>query len=366
MNKYKEYVVEDFVLDLNFQNWVRNNAPDLDVFWEQYKQANPGQQEDIHKARLLLSAVYYRYDSTISEVEIEDEISALVQRIRSEKETVLPVTDRPILRSILILLAAAMVVIVGGFAVWLNLPVAGSSETVLKDSKETLFEKTNLTSSKQTLFLEDSSMVVLEPGARLRMQTHFDSDTREVFLTGTAFFKIRKDVKRPFLVRSEMLITRVLGTSFTVKAVKGSGKEIVEVKEGKVSVYKTADFGKSSAGSRESYGMVITSNQKVIFDAREGILMKALSDNPEILPEKVGQFQSGYVNTPVTKVLKDLANAYQVDIIFDEKLLAGCPLTATLADQPLREKLTIICEAIEAQYEILDGKVMIYGKSCNN
>jgi len=362
MNKYKEYGVEDFVLDLNFQSWVRNNASDLDVFWEKYKQANPGQRDDIHKARLLLSAVYYRYESTISEVEIEDEISALVLRIRNGKETI---AHPPIFRSILTWLAAAMIVIVGGLAVWLNLPVADNKETVLKDSKEALLEKINLTTSSQTLLLEDSSIVVLEPGTRLRMQHHFDADKREVLLSGTAFFKIRKDVKRPFLVRSEMLVTRVLGTSFTVKAVKGSGKEIVEVKEGKVSVYKKVDFvGANTA--RESYGVVVTSNQKVIFNAREGILLKALSDNPEILPEKAGQFQSGYVNTPVTKVLKDLANAYQVDIIFDEKLLAGCPLTATLADQPLREKLTIICEAIEAQYEILDGKVMIYGKSCTN
>ena len=365
MNKYKDYAVEDFVLDLNFQHWVRNNASDLDVFWKKYKEDNPGQQDDIHKARLLLSAVYYRYDSNISEEEIEGEISALVQRIRSEKETALTV-ERPLVsRSVLTWLAAAVVVIVGGFAVWLNLPAAGNNETFLKDAKETLFEKTNMTTSSQTLTLEDSSIVVLEPGARLRMRSHFDADKREVLLTGTAFFKIRKDVKRPFLVHSKMLITRVLGTSFTVKANNGSGKEIVEVKEGKVSVYKAADFGKSNS-TRESYGMVVTSNQKVIFNAREGILLKALSDNPEILPGKADHFQSGYVNTPVTKVLKDLANAYQVDIIFDEKLLAGCPLTATLGDQPLREKLTIICEAIEAQYEILDGKVMIYGKSCNN
>ncbi|WP_439581645.1 FecR family protein [Dyadobacter bucti] len=365
MNKYKDYVVEDFVLDLNFQNWVRNHSPDLDVFWENYKKANPGQQNDIHKARLLLSAVYYRYDSNISEEEIEGEISALVQQIRSEKETVLLTANRPISRSILTWLAAAVVIIVGGLVVWLNLRVADNNETALTDSRKTLFEKINQSNSSQTLILEDSSIVVLEPGARLRMQPSFDTDKREVLLTGTAFFKIRKDVKRPFLVHSKMLTTRVLGTSFTVKANRGSGKEIIEVKEGKVSVYKTADFGKSNA-TRESYGMVVTSNQKVIFDAREGILLKALSDNPEILPGKAGRFQSGYVNTPVTKVLKDLANAYQVDIIFDEKLLADCPLTATLADQPLREKLTIICEAIEAQYEILDGKVMIYGKSCTN
>lgn len=362
MNKYQDYAVEDFVLDLNFQSWVRNNAPDPDGFWEKYKQANPGQQDDIQKARLLLGVVYHRYDSTISEEEIEGEISALVQRIRSEKEGG---THPRISRSIFMWLAAAMVVIVAGVAVWLNLPVTGNHETFLKNSTETLFEKANLTTSSQTLLLEDSSMVVLEPGARLRMRPHFEADKREVLLTGTAFFKVRKDVKRPFLVHSKMLITRVLGTEFTVKANKGSEKEIVEVKEGKVSVYKATDFRAPNA-ARESYGMVVTSNQKVIFNAREGILLKALSDNPEILPEKAGQFQFGYVNTPVTKVLKDLGNAYQVDIIFDEKLLAGCPLTATLSDQPLREKLTIICEAIEAQYEILDGKVMIYGKSCNN
>ncbi len=364
MNKYKGYVVEDFVLDSDFQSWVRYAAPDKNAFWAHYKQENPGQTDDIHRARLLLSIVYSRYDTTISEAEIEDEISALVQRIRNGQETSVAAADSPTYRLVLRWLAAAMIVIAGGWAVWLLLPDAGKNEPAGPVAGKTLVEQTNRTTSSQTLVLEDSSLVVLEPGAQLRMPPHFEADKREVLLTGEAFFKIRKDVKRPFLVRSEKLITRVLGTSFTVKAIKGSGEEVVEVKEGKVSVYKTADFSESGS-TRESHGLVVTSNQKVTFESREGRLVKTLSNTPEMMPDKARLFRSGYVNTPVSEVLKDLRNAYQVDIIFDEELLAGCPLTATLSDQSLKEKLAIICEAIEAQYEILDGQIMIYGKSCN-
>lgn len=69
-------------------------------------------------------------------------------------------------------------------------------------------------------------------------------------------------------------------------------------------------------------------------------------------------------NTPVTEVLKMLEKAYQVDILFDEDLLSDCPLTATLTNQSLYEKLTIICEAIEAHYEVIDGQIVVHSKGC--
>ena len=73
-----------------------------------------------------------------------------------------------------------------------------------------------------------------------------------------------------------------------------------------------------------------------------------------------------YRNTSVKDVLTDIENAYQVDIIFDAEMLAECTFTATLSNQPLLEKISIICEAIEAKYEVLDGQVIIYGKNCLN
>lgn len=366
MNKYKTFVLEDFVLDAGFQQWVRSPTPEVDREWRDYKAANPGQADDIRRAHLLLSGVYARFTATLSDAEIDAEISVMLQKIRQpeEEETYArsSFTSRPVFRW----LGAAVVALMLASSVWYlarpNLP--GASEPLTELGPAKMSTQQNQSTQKQTFVLDDGSRVELAPGAEVRIPDDFGHDKREVFLTGEAFFSVTRDVKRPFLVYSEKLVTRVLGTSFLVKAIKNGAEESVEVREGKVSVFKKEDFRNNSTG-RESPGLLLTSNQKVTLEIRGNKMVKTLSAAPEIVPGKAGIIKSGYVNTPVSQVLKDLREAYQVDILFDEELLAGCPLTAILTNQPLTEKLEIICEAIEAKYEILDGQIVIYGKSCN-
>lgn len=367
MDKYKGYVVEDFVLDADFQSWVRHPAAEKDRIWENYKAGNPEQAEDIRRARLLLESVYARFEAHISDEEIEEEISDMVMKIRqTQQEAIRPEPVYPGVRPFFRWLAAASVVMVAALLGWLFFrePPAETEQTLSAVSQQETTIRQNRTGANETILLDDGTTVVLAPGSELRIPSMPARGKREVYLTGEAFFKVRRDVNRPFLVYSEKLITRVLGTSFTIRSIKNAAEEVVEVKEGKVSVFKKEDFANAGANG-ESHGLLVTSNQKVTLEIRDNRLVKTLADAPEVVPGKSAFIRSGYVNTPVSQVLKDLKEAYQVDIVFDEELLSGCPLTAVLTNQSLKEKLEIICEAIEAKYEILDGQVMIYGKSCN-
>lgn len=209
--------------------------------------------------------------------------------------------------------------------------------------------------------LDDGSSVVLDPGATLNLPVNFPEASREVFLTGTAAFNVQKDAERPFTVYSDKLVTQVLGTRFIVRA-PSNGQAVVEVREGKVSVFKSSDFSKPE---KEKMGLILTSNQKIVLNKLEDRLLKELSDTPEIIVTPPPTVTFNYVNAPVSQVLLELMAAYHVDIIFDEELLKDCPLTATLSDQTLLEKLSIVCEAIEAKYELIDGQIMIYAKGCS-
>jgi transmembrane sensor len=44
--------------------------------------------------------------------------------------------------------------------------------------------------------------------------------------------------------------------------------------------------------------------------------------------------------------------------------MGSCPLNATLIGQPLTEKLEVICNALDAQYEVADNQITILGKGC--
>lgn len=69
-----------------------------------------------------------------------------------------------------------------------------------------------------SLELPDGTMVWVNSESSLRFPEKFASDCREVFLEGEAYFAVKKDVNRPFYVRTETGNVQVLGTSFNVCA----------------------------------------------------------------------------------------------------------------------------------------------------
>ncbi|SHF99394.1 FecR family protein [Pedobacter caeni] len=87
------------------------------------------------------------------------------------------------------------------------------------------------------LLLPDSSVVYLNAVSKLSFPQHFEKGkTREIHLEGEAFFEVKSDASRPFIVHSGNLQTRVLGTSFNIDAYPGSQHFSVSVRTGKVGV----------------------------------------------------------------------------------------------------------------------------------
>ena len=72
--------------------------------------------------------------------------------------------------------------------------------------------------TNQRIALSDGSFVALYPKSTIRISLDSLSDFRIVFLEGAAFFEVAPDRSKPFLVYTQNVVTRVLGTSFTVRA----------------------------------------------------------------------------------------------------------------------------------------------------
>lgn len=398
MDQYQEYTLEDFVLDARFQGWVRFQEATDAVFWQQYLDRNPAQAEDIQSARKLLDGVYRHYRTDIDEAEIDLEIQGLLERVRAEKRQVkgwrmeeredgrrggphgqdglvsgsgfeeagrVVPFGKPWYAGIWVKMAACAVLAIGlGWIGW-QYYCFNCGYNGLVSGKE-LVERVNTSGKQQVIKLTDGTQVVLYPHSRLSFAETFPADQRTVYLSGDAYFQVAKDAKRPFLVQTTDLVTKVLGTSFFVRAQDASDKTLVEVREGKVSVFKQKEFAaRKNAQAKVPNGMVLTPNQKLIFEHATSEMRRTLSDNPEIVPsDDPKTFE--FVNTPASSVLTDIEEAYQIDIIFDRDVMKGCPVTASLGGQSMFNKLSILCEVIEARYEVLDGKVVIYSKGCKS
>ena len=83
--------------------------------------------------------------------------------------------------------------------------------------------------------LSDGTNVWLNADSKLKFPVAFSGDTREVYLEGEAYFEVTKDSLAPFIVKTHTTTTRVLGTSFSIKAYEDEEVRTTLV-EGKVEV----------------------------------------------------------------------------------------------------------------------------------
>jgi ferric-dicitrate binding protein FerR (iron transport regulator) len=72
--------------------------------------------------------------------------------------------------------------------------------------------------SKSRVTLPDGSVVNLNSGSTLRYPAKFSNTSRNVYLQGEAFFDVKKDPTHPFLVKTDAITIKVLGTKFNVKS----------------------------------------------------------------------------------------------------------------------------------------------------
>ncbi len=96
--------------------------------------------------------------------------------------------------------------------------------------------------------LADQSHVRLQPGAMIQVDIKADQQIRHVrLLEGEAFFKVAKDVSRPFVVQTQALKTTALGTEFIVSYNGDQEKVSVKLLEGKVKVEQGGEKYKLAA-----------------------------------------------------------------------------------------------------------------------
>jgi transmembrane sensor len=214
----------------------------------------------------------------------------------------------------------------------------------------------NAHTTPQTYALPDGSQIDLYPGSSLTYSKKFMADTiRRITLEGEAFFKVKKDTLKPFVVASGDIITRVLGTSFKIR--NQSNEVSVSVATGKVSVFKS---------DQQNANVILTPNQKAIYNAQAQTLEKILVENPILLKKENPNHVYAFNDASAIHVLRSLEKDYGIPIRFKEKELKNCFVTIPFRDEPFYQKLDILCRTINATYRTFENEVVIESKGCEN
>lgn len=359
---YSDFTVDDFAADDEFIRWVTQPDKATNQFWERFMAANPRQVRVIEQARRLVLQLEREQQNQTDTDEVS--VRRMWQHIEQETRQV-PVRRLPAWRSYGWYAAAASVVLLLGTFWWFNQrnearTIASLPAVMRPDTDESqLADAFKTVRGPQSVLLTDGSRVQLSANSSLRFPAQFDTRQREVYLIGDAFFDVARRPQQPFLVHTNEVVTKVLGTSFWVKTNADNRQVSVDVRTGKVAVYvRHASEDVPSA----SQFVTLTPNQKAVYAPEDEGLSKEITSNP--IPLKtIGKLD--FDEAPIEQVFTAIEQLYGIPIDYDRDQLATCTLTTSIEKLPLFDQLKLVCRAINATYQQKDGHITVTGGGCH-
>jgi transmembrane sensor len=223
----------------------------------------------------------------------------------------------------------------------------------------------NKTGKPRDVKLPDGSIVMLSPGAQLAVHKAFNIKNRDVRLLGEASFDVHRDPSRPFFVYSGDIITKVLGTTFQVRAGDPGQPVQVTVQSGMVTVYRQE--AKDLSNVSPNRGVILTPNQKATYFPDNKQFVTSITEDPQPIAaaaEKVTAPSLVFEDVPIGEVIRQLEVIYGMDIELEQESLSRCPFTGNLTHQALYTKLELLCGTINGSYEVRGTRILVTGKGC--
>ncbi len=203
------------------------------------------------------------------------------------------------------------------------------------------------------IILPDGSSAWLNVDTRITYNTSYGNKDREITVNGEAFFHVKKDAAKPFIVHVQNMEVKALGTVFNVKGYEDDVTVQTSLFEGKVDV----KINHSKGLERQ----LLTPGQSLVFNKEtDHVHMKKFNQ------ETVGAWKDKqliFENTPFNEVIRNTERWFNVDIIYLEDQFEHDYLTLRLKKGESLERLfEIIDETIGISYKIENNKITLTKK----
>lgn len=200
-----------------------------------------------------------------------------------------------------------------------------------------------------TTKLPGGSMVTLNSGSKISFPAEFRGNTREVILSGEAYFEVEHDPGKPFLVKMKGDVVRVLGTSFNIRSYPADSAVYVSVASGKVSYsIPSGDEVILEPGRMATY-----TPGKGSLETGEVNSLQAFGWKDKILY---------FNNLAFDKISVELERWYGVELSYDEDITFDGTYTEQFHNATLREVLHSLSFVYRFEFEIQGEKIIITKK----
>ncbi|MBT33024.1 MAG: anti-sigma factor [Thalassobius sp.] len=231
---YKNYNLEDFLKDEFFIKWVREPNQDSDRFWQQWIANNPQKKQEVLEASQIIKSLRYEHEYQLEEAARNEIISNILGNVRQIQKEQVQQSAFNYTR----VAAAITLLLVSGLLFWfINNYNDGNSPE--KKLSEQYITKSTIAGQRLTITLSDGSKIKLNTNTEISFPEKFSDSIRLVkVLKGEVFFEVTKNKRKPFVVQTGDIKTKVLGTSFNVDYSKPAQQLNVALVTGKVQVIK--------------------------------------------------------------------------------------------------------------------------------
>jgi ferric-dicitrate binding protein FerR (iron transport regulator) len=226
--------------------------------------------------------------------------------------------------------------------------------------------------SRTHLTLPDGTKVWLNAGSRLSYSKSYNAATREVNLTGEAFFDVARNSQKPFLIHTARIDIQVLGTSFNVKSYPRDRTTEATLIRGSIAV---------SIKDRPSEKIILRPNEKLVIANDDSALHRfnpkkyaaATSGDPLVAirkptyEQKTGAIiETSWVDNKLTfreETFGDLARQmerwYGVTIQFGDPMLEDLQFTGSFKEETIEQALDALKYTARFSYRIEGNLVTI-------
>lgn len=199
---------------------------------------------------------------------------------------------------------------------------------------------------RMTVLLSDGTKVYLNADTKLTYPEQFVGKERKVSVEGEAYFEVKKDIEKPFIVDVSSMQIKVLGTSFNVNAYPSEKKVLTTLDEGSVKIRNVQS---------NSFDYIMKPGETAIFEKETGTCI--VQKNKDYKNESVWLKDVLIFNdTPLEDVLKILSRKYNVQFSVENKAIYSYTYTLKSESESLQEILENMGHITPIKYKRVNRK----------
>ena len=395
MNSIQQNKFQDFIDNQFFVDWVKNPTVESDQYWKQYIAEHPSEKVHIDQAKYIL-ARFQKEKKRQNDDDVRNVWLNIQARILNPPRKV---------RYLNVWLAAASILLIIGIGAGILFRIFQPRDTIVnyasitkmepagnevklilsdnsvkrfgakdpaikynqhgeilvdsktlanaisnpnKSDRETFNQLIVPKGKRSSLTFSDGTRLYLNSGSQVIYPVTFNKKSREIYIRGEAYLEVAHNADWPFIVKTDHLDVKVLGTEFDIKSYPDENTSVVLVKGSVQAIVK----------SRKT---VMKESELFTLDNADGKTSLGKTNVLEYVSWKDGWMYC--TNERIDNIARKLSRYYDVKIQFNDDQVKGMTLTGKLdLKTECQEILNVISFIAPVDYKMIDGNIILSSK----